>query len=302
MKRFFSFDMMFALLTLLFIGLVFINHRPADRNEKAGIRLIVRGDDIGCSHAANVACLEAYQQGILRSVEVMVPCPWFLEAAHMLRENPGLDVGVHITLTSEWDGMKWRPLTCAPSLVDSNGYFFPKQKDWSKEHATDAFWNARPKLAEIEQEVRAQIEMARKHIPQVSHLSVHMGALGPFVDSAYVVLYKRLAREYKLDIDPADYGVDYSGKYFRRRNNAGDEHLDLETRFLAMLDSLKPGTYLFVEHPGKNWPEMQAMGHIGNTDVAAKRDEVTRVFISERVKRAIAKRNIQLISYADLKR
>jgi len=68
----------------------------------SAIKLIVRADDIGSSHAANLACIQSYREGIARSVEVMVPCPWFNEAAGMLRANPGYDVGVHLTLTSEW--------------------------------------------------------------------------------------------------------------------------------------------------------------------------------------------------------
>jgi len=88
------------------------------------IRLLVRGDDIGMSHAVNAACIKAYQEGIMQSVEVMVPCAWFEEAVIMLNENPGLDVGVHLVLNSEWDTFKWRPLTHVPGLVDSAGYFF----------------------------------------------------------------------------------------------------------------------------------------------------------------------------------
>ena len=87
--------------------------------------LVVRIDDMGCSHSANVASIDTYRNGIAGSVEVMPVCAWFPEAVKMLRENPGLDVGVHLTLTSEWENVKWRPLTSCPSLVDENGYFFP---------------------------------------------------------------------------------------------------------------------------------------------------------------------------------
>jgi hypothetical protein len=90
----------------------------------AGIYLLVRGDDIGSSHTANVACIESYRNGIVRSVELMVPGPWFPEAVRLLNENPGLDVGVHLVMTSEWNDIKWCPLTCCPSLVDIDGYFF----------------------------------------------------------------------------------------------------------------------------------------------------------------------------------
>jgi len=94
--------------------------------QDKSISLIVRGDDIGSCHAANVACIRSYKEGIMTSVELMVPCSWFPEAVKMLNENPGLDVGIHLVLTSEWENYKWRPLTHAPSLTDADGYFYPR--------------------------------------------------------------------------------------------------------------------------------------------------------------------------------
>ena len=82
------------------------------------IRLIVKGDDMGAAHGINVGTIAAYKGGVLTTTNVIVPGPWFLEAAKLLRDNPGLDVGVHLALTSEWDHVKWRPLTHAPSIVD----------------------------------------------------------------------------------------------------------------------------------------------------------------------------------------
>ena len=138
------------------------------------IRLIVRADDIGSSHAANLACIKSYRDGIARSVEVMIPAPWFNEAAKMLKENPGYDVGVHLTLTSEWENCKWGPITHAPSLVDDQGNFFPTTSQRSDFPPNTGFLEAKPKLEEVEKELRAQIELAVKKIPQVSHLSSHM--------------------------------------------------------------------------------------------------------------------------------
>src|SRR5687767_15880420 len=89
------------------------------------IRLIVKGDDMGAAHGINVGTIDAFKQGVLSTTNVIVPGPWFLEAARLLKENPGLDAGVHLTLTSEWDSVKWRPLTQVPSLVDEDGYLMP---------------------------------------------------------------------------------------------------------------------------------------------------------------------------------
>ena len=87
--------------------------------------LVIRIDDMGALHSVNVASVDTYQNGIAKSAEVLVVGSWFPEAVKMLKENPGLDAGVHLAITSEWENVKWRPLTDCPTLVDENGYFFP---------------------------------------------------------------------------------------------------------------------------------------------------------------------------------
>ena len=89
-----------------------------------GPRLIVRGDDMGSSRSANLASIETFVNGIETSIELMVVTPWFPEAVQMLKKNTGIDVGLHLVITSERDGIKWRPLNC-PSLTDKDGYFYP---------------------------------------------------------------------------------------------------------------------------------------------------------------------------------
>jgi hypothetical protein len=72
-------------------------------------------------------------------------------------------------------------------------------------------------------------------------------------------------------------------------------------KFIDMLKGLKPGTYLFIEHPGLDSPEMRAIGHPGYENVAEDRQAVTDVFTSDQVKKAIDELGIKLLSYADLK-
>ncbi|MDB5013146.1 MAG: YdjC family protein, partial [Daejeonella sp.] len=74
-------------------------------SQQKPIRLIVRGDDMGYSHSGNEALIKSYKEGIETSIEILVPSPWFPEAVKMLNENPGVDVGIHLALTSEWDKM-----------------------------------------------------------------------------------------------------------------------------------------------------------------------------------------------------
>jgi hypothetical protein len=260
-----------------------------------GVNLIIRGDDIGSCHAANVACIRSYKQGIMKSVEIMVPCSWFPEAAKMLNENPGLDVGIHLVLTSEWDNYKWRPLTHAPSLTDADGYFYPTLWRRSNAPAGTALKDADWKIDEIEKELRAQIELGKRKVSHVSHVSFHMGSNS--WDPKVKELCDKLAKEFNLYIIPPEAGVKGFGGFGDAKT--AEERID---RFIKKLEDLKPGTYLFVEHPGIDTAEMSAIGHTGYEDVAEDRDAVTELFVSEKVKKAIKRLGINLISYADLKK
>ena len=107
---------------------------------------------------------------------------------------------------------------------------------------------------------------------------------------------RRLAKEYKIDIDLPDYNVKGSGydgpKETSEQKIAG---------FIKMLNKLEPGnTYLFVDHPGLDGPELRAVHHIGYENVAIDRQGVTDTWTNEKVKAAIKEKGIQLISYKDL--
>jgi len=256
------------------------------------IYLLIRTDDIGSFHAANLACIETYQNGIAQSVELMAPCAWFLEATKMLNENPGFDVGIHLVLTSEWSNIKWRPLTNCPSLVDEDGYFFPMV--WKNENfpAGSSIMESHWKLDEIEQELRAQIELSLKLVPHISHISTHMGF--NMLDEKIADLVARLAKEYNLEVN-MDGIKRFSGW---KSDDAYEDRID---RFCENLNKLTPGKYLYVEHPGHEGGEMETVGHKGYENVATDREWVTRVLTSQKVKETIQKKNIQLITYKDLK-
>ena len=126
-------------------------------------RLIVRGDDMGFSHSGNEALIRCFSEGIETSIEVIAPSPWFPEAVKLLAEHPQVDVGVHLALTSEWDNLKWRPLSSAPSLRDEDGYLFPMI--WPNENYPGRALKQHPfTITDIEAEFRAQIELVKKHV------------------------------------------------------------------------------------------------------------------------------------------
>src|SRR5882762_9239451 len=120
-------------------------------------RLVIRGDDMGYTHSGNEALIKCYKEGIETSIEVIVASPWFPEAVKLLQQNPGVDIGIHLALTSEWDNLKWRPLTDCPSLRDSNGYFYPKVFP-DKNYPGQSIVENHGGIADIEKEFRAQIE------------------------------------------------------------------------------------------------------------------------------------------------
>ena len=179
--------------------------------------------------------------------------------------------------------MKWRPLTAAPSLVDTNGYF----------HATTrGFLEAKPKPEEIERELRAQIETLKRHVPRVSHASAHMGAATSMPEVRAVT--EKLCKEFGLRLEAK--GTKGVRGWGGAQKSAEQKIADLA----AAIEKLEPGTWLIIEHPGVDTEEMRAIGHKGYENVAADRAGVTAAFTSDRVKDAIKARGVKLISHRDL--
>lgn len=257
-------------------------------------RLIVRGDDMGFSHAGNEALIKTFKEGIETSIEVIVPSPWFPEAVQMLKDNPKVDVGVHIALTSEWDNVKYRPVANVPSLTDEDGYFYPfifPNSNYPGRALQEKKWT----LVDIEKEMRAQIALALRKIPRISHISAHMGCY--YMHDDVKSLAKRLAQEYKIDIEPEAQGANYVS-YDGPKNTSEEKVKSL----IKMFEGLKRGeTYVFVDHPGLDTPELRAIHHIGYENVAVDRQGVTDAWTDPRVMAAIKKLGIQLISYKEFK-
>jgi len=257
-------------------------------------RLIVRGDDMGAAHAVNEAIMKCHKEGVQTSIEVIVPSPWFPEAVKMLADVPHADVGIHLALSSEWDNVKWRPLSDCPSLRDADGYFFPMiypNQNYPRRSLKENGWQ----LVDVEKEFRAQIELGLKRIPHVSHLSSHMNCTG--IGEAVPALVKKLAIEYRLDIEPSEAGVKNVG-YMGPRGTSEEKIAS----FIKMLENLEDDkTYLFVDHPGFDTPEMRAIHHIGYENVALDRQGVTDAWTSPRVREVVNAKGVQLIGYRDLK-
>jgi hypothetical protein len=265
-----------------------------DPASPSPVRLLARVDDMGVAQAVNEACIRTYTDGIARSVEVIVPGPWFLDAVRRLKEHPGFDVGIHLCLTSEWENVKWRPLTHAPSLVDENGYFFPMTRQRKDFPPNTGFLEAKPRIEEVERELRAQIETIRRHLPRTSHYTAHMGTATSSPELRALV--EKLGKEYGLAPETA--GV----KPLRGWSGAGKSAAEKESALVEAIGKLEPGTWMLVEHPGLDVAEMRAMGHAGYENVAQDRAGVTQALTSAAVRKAVQDRKIELVSYRDLRK
>ncbi len=147
--------------------------------------LIVNCDDLGSSHSANVATLRALTRGIATSATLMVPCPWAREAARMFA---GLPVGIHLTLTAEHPGYRWRSLTAGRTLHDADG-FFPATTEAALERLDPS---------EARAECRAQIEAALGWGVDVTHLDAHMNVMQARSD--LYEIYLELAEAFRLPV------------------------------------------------------------------------------------------------------
>jgi hypothetical protein len=227
--------------------------------------LIINADDFGMCHAENVATMEGLERGAFCSATVMVPCPWFDDAAAYARRHPQADIGVHITHTSEWDIYKWGPLcsrTDVPSLVDANGHFY---RDL-------ASFYAHAQIGEAERETRAQIDRALAAGIDVTHLDSHMGTVQ--LDADYHEIYVRLAAAYRLPIRMMsrsalrDLGMKQIVELADRLGVLAPDYLWIggpptpkvtEAYWSEMLRHLKPGVTELYVHAAVDTPELRAI-------------------------------------------
>ncbi len=153
--------------------------------------VVIHADDIGMSYSTVAGFPALLDAGHLSSAAVMTPCPWFPGAAAMLRalrNHPRLDIGVHLTLNSEWDAYRWGPLVTrdrASGLVDEEGYF----------HRLEAHVWSHADVGAVETELRAQIDAALAAGIDLTHIDSHMGIL---FHPRLLGVYLKLASEYRL--------------------------------------------------------------------------------------------------------
>lgn len=266
--------------------------------------LIIHADDLALAHSVDVASFAALGQKAVSSASIMVPCPWLTEVADYAKSHPDADLGLHLTLNSEWKTYRWGPV--APkdqvaSLLAPDGYLFDDGSGFRS--------HARPE--EVEREIRAQVEQALKLGIHPTHLDSHMGSL--FLTPDLFSVFVRVAHDYKLPF----LAVRVSDERSRLLSQLSDKDILLDSlvmfdprvpadrwtdSYVKALQSLKPGLHELIVHLGHDDSELQAIA-VDHPDYgAAWRQRDFNAVTSPEFKKALEDNHIILVGWKDLKK
>lgn len=265
--------------------------------------LIVHADDLGMAHSVNVATIKGFESGLVNSGSIMVPCPWFSEIATFARANPQADLGLHLTLTSEWTSFRWGPVTSkdrVSSLLDKHGYF----------HLLETDAAAKADLKEVEIEIRAQVERAKAFGIQPTHLDSHMGTL--YQSKALFEVFLKVARDYKLPVRVAKTWfsqADFLPSTLSPDDVFIDRTLDINPAvppadwakfYTEALKKLEPGVTEVVIHLAYDDAEMRGATFDHPDWGAAWRQRDLEFFTSDAFRQLLRDEKIKLITWREL--
>jgi predicted glycoside hydrolase/deacetylase ChbG (UPF0249 family) len=253
---------------------------------------VVHADDIGMSHAANIGAFAALDAGPATCGSLMVPCPWFSEAAEMARGRPSVDLGVHLTLNAEFDGYRWGPVagrTAVPSLVDDAGHLHRTSRETVKSATAH----------DVRTELRAQVDAALAADIDVTHLDSHMGTV---FHPKFFDVYLELGREYRLPLflprveelrpDPEGFivfdGFDAESLVFEPGEGAAHNE--------RRISQLRSGLNYLICHPAQGGDELSAI-----TDTAHHRDFERQFYGGNAGRAALADAGVETIGMRPLR-
>jgi predicted glycoside hydrolase/deacetylase ChbG (UPF0249 family) len=273
--------------------------------------VIIHTDDVGMCHASIQAYTELFDFGLISSGATMVPCSWFPQVALFCRQNSKVDMGVHLTLTSEWNTYRWSPISThrlESGMLDTEGYFHRRSEDTQSLGDPEA----------VQVELQSQINRALSAGIAITHLDTHMGTVA---HPKFVMSYIQLAIQHKLPFlfprtDEAGFiqlGMDeitasIAANYVSILEEQGIplvDHatgLDLDKSFDRLeqakqaMSNLPAGITHFIIHPSKDTPELMAITPDWQSRVADY-----NTFKDETLRQHIINEGIQVIGYQLLK-
>lgn len=267
--------------------------------------LIIHADDLGVAHSENMASITGLEDSPVNSGSIMVPCPWFTEIAAYARKNKTADLGLHLTLNSEWKNYKWGPVTSrdlVPSLVNSNGFLYS---------AVDSLVMY-GKPGEVAIELRNQVTKALQFGIDVTHLDAHMGAAmsTPEFLESYIKIGKEFQVPVLLDkrmpfleedsikalLDERSILVDYT----TTANPVNFEN-GMDAFYTEVLESLEPGLNCLLIHLAYDDSEMKAVTVDHPYWGSAWRQADYDFFTSEKCAAILKEQNITLVTWRELR-
>jgi predicted glycoside hydrolase/deacetylase ChbG (UPF0249 family) len=251
-------------------------------------------------HSVNAATFAAFEAGALSSASVMVPCAWFAEAAQWSVQHPQHDIGIHSALISEWKTFKWGPVskkTHTVNLTDEMGYFWPR----------NGLLRATPQ--EIEEEILAQVILAKQAGINPSHLDSHMLSVAR---PEYIGSYMKVARQFGLPFLIDEHWHTYSSPDDPATSTdiivnglfqAGPQvsPASLEDYYLSVLRELQPGLNQLIVHAGFDDAELRAITQDQQAYGAAWRQRDFEIIMSGKFKAALREHDIHIVNWGMLK-
>jgi hypothetical protein len=254
--------------------------------------LILHADDLGVSHSVDAASLDALDKGAISSASIMMPTPWITEVAAYAMAHPNADLGLHLTITAEWETYRWGSVAskdAVPSLHDADGTF-PREVKTVVANA---------KQAEVERELRAQVDRAIAVGIRPTHLDSHMGAL--FARADLMATYVKVAQDYQLPFlaPPGGSGVQLNTIIIANESVAPANWLKF---YVDAVSNLKPGLSEIIVHLGNDDSELQAVmvGHDAYGSAWRQRDR--DVVHSAAFKKALKDNNVTLVAWRDIQK
>jgi hypothetical protein len=267
--------------------------------------LIIHADDMGLAHSVNTACIRAFDNKGITSGSIMVPCPWAPEIASYVKDHPGLDVGIHLTMTAEWDQYKWGGITSSdqiPSLLDKNNYFYASVEELGKV----------AKGAEAEKELRAQIDKAIASGVQPTHLDTHMASV--LANPELIKIYLNLSEIYHLPIlfprsylswFPPDVAKTLESKIFLLDNLFMLDPKMITGKWIdaykKAIEEMKPGLNEMIVHLAVDNDEMQAISKGHDDYGSAWRQHDLDLVLSNEFKDLLKTNHIILIGWGQIR-
>ena len=265
--------------------------------------LIVHADDLGMTRSVNAATIKAFQTGLVNSGSIMIPCPWLPDIASYARQHPEADLGLHLTLTSEWTTYRWGPVLPkdrVSSLLDNTGYLF----------LTETEAASRANVKDVEAEIRAQIERARAFGIQPTHLDSHMGTL--YQNKTLFEILLKVARENKLPSRVSKEWFtsrDYLPAMLQPQDIVIDRIISIEpeitpegwaTFYTNAVKSIQPGVTEIIIHLAYDDEEMRGATADHPNWGAAWRQRDFQYFTSDAFRKLLQENQIKLITWREV--